>query len=402
MSKFLAVLAMSIFSISSFASINLEGFDKRFKLVKNDKGEVTYVKMNFLTKDFSIKPYIKQIKNDIKEEVLRMKTKSYDQELEMFLAELEEGSEKNQEVQENIFAIRDSLKNLDNIKVDIIFNKLQKEGVLEKFRKELKAALDKYSLAVIASTEDPRYFYKRNVTYEVVKRALEFAKKKFSDVPLLNLASFVIVKVHDLVLEQRLFHQNMLLHYLQNVDEAELGLTVAEADKIFSSIYESRISAVNYRESNSAAANWAKYGLSKFYATVRTANNKLRRSSRTLEAVQRYNFAFFEAKEDGQRVVKNLIHTKHSWSGKMAIAYYYDEPNKVKRFRSLLNLGQLGLGFLPIPGWLKGQAESFIESYYVEQKRLEGALVGYFESQSDTLMAKNIGRQLINPYILFN
>ena len=194
----------------------------------------------------------------------------------------------------------------------------------------------------------------------------------------------------------------MLLHYLQNSSEAELGLTVEEADKIFSSIYESRISAINYRESNQAAATWAKYGLNKFYAMVRTANNKLRRSARTMDAVQRYNFAFFEAKIDGERVVKNLIHFKHGWSSQMATAYNYDQPDKVRRFRSLLNLGQVGLGFLPIPGWLKGQAESFIESYYVEQKRLEGALVGYFESNSNMVMAKAIKAQMINPYILFN
>ena len=402
MYKFLAILAMSIFSVTSFANVDLDGYQKRFKIVKNDEGNVTYIKMNFLTKNFSIIPYINQIKNDIKAEVTRMRSKSYDQELELFLAELEEGSVKSEEVRENIFAIRDSLKNLDNIKVDHVFSELEKGGVLEKFKQELKDALDKYSLAVIASTEDPRYFYKRNVTYEVVTRALEFAKNKFSDIPLLNLASFVIVKVHDLVLEQRLFHQNMLLHYLQNVDESELGLSVADADKIFSSIYESRIAAINYRESNQAAANWAKYGLSKFYAAVRMANNKLRRSSRTLDAVVRYNFAFFETKVDGQRVVKNLVHTKHSWSSKMAIAYNYDEPNKVRRFRSLLNLGQVGLGFLPIPGWLKGQVESFIESYYVEQKRLEGALVGYFEANTNLVMAKNIKAQLINPYIIFN
>jgi len=402
MFRFSVAILLALFSLSSFSQANLDGYNKRFKIIKDADGKVTYVKMNFLTKGFSIMPYVNQIKDDIKAEITRMRSKSYDQELDLFLDELAQGSEKSVELEENIFAIRDSLKNLDNIKVDQVFSDLEKGGVLQKFKEELKAALDKYSLAVIASTEDPRYFYKRNVTYEVVTRALEFAKNRFSDIPLLNLASFVIVKVHDLVLEQRLFHQNMLLHYLQNSNETELGLTVEEADKVFSSIYESRISAINYRESNQAAANWAKYGLNKFYASVRMANNKLRRSARTMSAVKRYNFAFFEAKIDGERLVKNLVHQKHSWSSKMATAYNYEKPNKVKRFRSLLNLGQVGLGFLPIPSWLKGQAEGFIESYYVEQKRLEGALVGYFESNSNMVMATAVKEQMINPYILFN
>lgn len=402
MFKFLVVPTLLLFSLTTFAQVNLDGYEKRFNVVRDVDGNATYVKMNFFTKGFSLMPYVNQIKNDIKTEITRMRSKAYGQEIEIFLEELEEGSEKSAEVQENIFAIRDSLKNLDNIKVEKVFSELNRGGVLQKFREELEAALDKYSLAVIASTEDPRYFYKRNVTYEVVTRALEFAKSRFSDIPLLNLASFVIVKVHDLVLEQRLFHQNMLLHYLQNTNEVELGLTTEEADKIFSSIYESRIAAINYRESNQAAANWTKYGLNKFYGMVRTANNKLRRTTRSMQGIERYNFAFFEAKVDGERLVYNLVHTKHSFSSKMAVAYNYEEPNKIQRFRSLLNLGQVGLGFLPIPSWLKGQVEGFIESYYVEQKRLEGALVGYFEMNSNLVMARAIKANTINPYILFN
>ena len=235
----------------------------------------------------------------------------------------------------------------------------------------------------------------------MLKRAIEFAKQQFDNIPVLNLVAFIMVEVHEMVLEQRLFHQNMMLHYLENVKETEIGLTVKEADRIFSSIYESRIAAANIFESNRAAETWARYGLNKFYAMVRNANNRLRRSTRTFDEVgARYNFGFFEAKEDGERVVKNLIHNQHMFSSKMATAYNYDKPDEVRRFRSLLNLGQLGLGFLPIPGWIKAQVENFIQSYYVEQKRLEGALVAYFDINGNKEMAKNIHRQLVNPYIM--
>ena len=84
----------------------------------------------------------------------------------------------------------------------------------------------------------------------------------------------------------------------------------------------------------------------------------------------------------------------------MATAYNYDKPDQVRRFRSLLNLGQVGLGFLPLPSWLKNQVESFIESYYVEQKRTEGALVGYFDINGNQVMSQKIKEQLINPYIV--
>lgn len=402
MFKKMCTLMVLLFSVSAFSQANLDGFKKRFKLIKNDKGELTYVQMNFLNQRLSLVPYLKQIKDDIKSEIERMRSKNYDQNMNEFYSYLGEGNTKNAEHQESILAVRDSLNNLKNIQVDEFFARVETKGVLENFRKKLQEALNKYSLVNIASTQDPKYFYKRNVTYLVVKEALKFAQKKFSNVPLLNLASFVIVKVHDLVLEQRLFHQNMLLHYLQNFPESELGMTTSEADRVFSSIYESRIAPINYRESQAAATDWAKYGLNKFYAMVRNGNNKLRRASRTFDEVgARINFAFFIAKEKGERVIKNLVQNQHSFSGKMATAYYLDQPDKVRRFRSLLNLGQVGLGFLPLPGWLKKQADNFIESFYVEQKITEGALIGYLESINDMELAKHIKKQNINPYILF-
>jgi hypothetical protein len=398
-----AVICSLTLSLTSsvFAAQDLSGFEKRFNFVKNEAGEVTYVKMNLVNSKFTILPYVRQVRDDIKSEIKRMQSKSSQAELEAFYDELYAGGDKSAEHAENVLAIRDSMENFKSVDIDKFFKRVETKSVLANFKKELQKALDKYSLANIASTQDPRYFYKRNVTYAVVTKALEFAKKQFGEVPLLNLASFVIVKVHDMVLEQRLFHQNMLLHYLENVSEADLGISAKDADKIFSSIYESRIGVLSYRESNAAAANWTRYGLDKFYSMVRGANNRLRRSSRTLSNVKRLNYAFFEAKVDGERVIQNLVSNKHKFSGKMAIAYYYEKPNKVKRFRSLLNLGELGLGFLPLPGWLKSQVESFIASYYVEQKRTEGALIGHFELNGNAVMAKSIKNQLINPYIKF-
>lgn len=390
------------FSISAMAADNFDGYNKRFKLVRDDSQNITYVKMNMLNQRISFMPYLLQIRDDIKKEIQRMQSESFNSELDMMLEELKANSDKSEQLDETVWALRGSIKNLKDVDIDHFFKAAQTKNVLSFFQTELQKAFDKYSLAVIASTEDPRYFYKRNVTYEIVKRALDFAKKQFSDIPLLNLASMVIVKVHDLVLEQRLFHQNMLLHYLQNAKVEDLGLTVDEADRIFSSIYESRIAVINYRESNEAASNWTRYGLNKFYETLRTANNRVRREMSTLKEVNRLNFAFVQVKEDGQKLIKNIVHNKHSFSQDMSIAYYVEQPDKVRRFRSLLNLGQVGLGFITLPGWLKSQVNSFVDSYYVEQKRLEGALIGHFEMSGNMVMARQIKEQLINPYIIFN
>lgn len=399
------VLFLSLFAISLNASANSEVqalLSKRFIFKKNDQGQLDTVKMKFTSK-FSLRPYLIQIKSDIKAEIdrIRSNTKSYDGELDEFIAYLEQDGY-HKDIDENSLVIRDALKNLPNVKVDQAFQEIQAHGVLKRFEFEFKDILKMLDLTIIANPNDARFFYRKNVTYEVVTRALNFAKKKFDNIPILNLVSFVIVKVHDLVLEQRLFHQNMLMHYMENHDHTALGLTMKEVDMVMSSLYESRISALNLPESNNAARNWTNYGFDKFFTMVRGANTRIRRTNSTYDQVnKRYNFAFVEVVEDGERVVKNLIDNMHSFSTKAPTAYNYDNPNKVRRTRSLLNLGQVALGFLPIPGWLKDQAQNFLESFYVQQKLTEGALVGYFEEQGDARMAKAIKSQNINPYLKF-
>lgn len=400
MLKIMSTVVMLILTTQVYGE-DLSGFKKHFKLIKNDEGKVQYVKMNFAKQTLSIVPYLKQVKEDVKREIERLRTKAGGDEVEMMLSHLEADMDKTHEADENIFVLRDSFNHLKGVDVDRFFEQAQTKGVLAYFKKELEKALRLIDLTVIASTEDARFFYKRNVTYEVLKRAIDFAKKRFASVPLLNLVSHVMVQVHGLVLEQRLFYQNMLLHYLENIDEKKIGLTRAEADRVFSSIYESRISAINFNESKLAVRTWNRYGLNKFYAGVRMANNKLRRSSRTFQEVgARLNFAFFMAKENDELLVKNLFHNKHKFSRKMATAYNFNKPNQVRRFRALLNIGKLGLGFLTIPGWLKAQVESFVDSYYVEQKKLEGALVAFFDINGNKMMSKEIRKQLINPYIV--
>lgn len=400
MFKKITTMVIMSFAFSAMADSSLENYDKKFKLIRNSDGVLTHVQMSNVSSSFTLKPFVDQIKNDLKREISLLRSKSTQAELDELMAHLSQSDFKSKEHSESVEAVDKSFKKIVNIDIEKYFQKLFKNDVLKNYELELKEALNNYSLVNIAATQDPRYFYKRAVTYEVVTKALEYAKKKFSSVPVLNIASFVIVRVHDLLLEQRLYHQNMLLHYLDSVDQSYLGMTVEEANLVFSSIYESRISALNYRESNLAKKTWDRYGLNKFYQLVRMNNNKLRRNSSFDQIISRYNFSFVEVVENGERVIKNISNTKHMFSSQMATAFYIDQPQKVLRFRSLLNLGQVGLSFIPLPNWLKEQANSFIESYYVEQKRMEGALIGYFEANNDLRSARLIQKQLINPYII--
>jgi hypothetical protein len=392
------------FSAQVLASApNLDGFNKRFKVERDDNGQMLAIKMKMFSSKFRLKPYFQQIATMVKEEIQsrRQKDVDYNAEVDAFIEQLSLEA-KTADDQEAVAAIEESIRNLHNTNIEASMQKVFKGEVFKKFEKDLRDVLRNFSLSILANPNDGRFFYRRNVTYEVVRMALDFAKKKFSHIPLLNIASFVIVEVHNMLLEQRLYHQNMLLHYLSNFSESELGMTKAEIDHIYSSIYESRIAATAYMESNMAVNNWDFYGTDKYFTMLRTVNNRIRREAGTYVLAARYNFGFLEVKEEGKRLVKNALVNKHMLSRKMSTAWDYEKPKRIQRNRMLMQLGQLGIGFVPyVPSFIKNLAHQFLNSMYVEQRRWEGALFGYFESQGNHVMAKKVHRQIMNPYLLY-
>lgn len=401
MKQWIGILIIA-FSFNALAAVdNLQALNRRFDFIKNDKGELIFVKIKMVNSKFSIRPYLEQVKLDLKELIFSMRNKGvFEVQMDEFSEWMIENSDEKSDIYEKISVVKNSLKELESVNVDEVFQTIDSAGVFTELESEISKMFINLSPSIIANTTDASFFYRRNVTYEVVKRVLDFARKRLSSIPLLNVAAVFIEKVHSLILDQREFHQNMLLHYLQNVPETKLGLTKSEVDRIMSSIYESRISALNYIESNKAQALWSRYGADNFFTILRAANTKIRRSENQYESVgPRYNYAFVEVVENGKRVVKNLIDSQHSYTTTSATAYYYDNPKKVRTMRILLNLAQLGLGFVPAPNWLKAQVNGFISSLYESQIKTEGALVGYFEFQGDTQMAQKIYGQVQNPYL---
>ena len=198
---------------------------------------------------------------------------------------------------------------------------------------------------------------------------------------------------------------NMLLHYFETIPETKLGMTKEEVDRSVSSIFEYRIEATNIFESNRAAGDWLNYGMNKFYMQVRAGNTRIRgwegpMTNVNFENIEKLNFGFVSVTQQGARKIYHLHHMNHMFSSKPSLAYDYSNPKKVKRNRALLNLAGVALGFIQIPGWIKSSVVSFMDSMYVQQVRMEGALVGYFESTGNQPMIDRIYAQRANFYIV--
>jgi hypothetical protein len=398
-------LALSLSFSSAFASSEMtaEGFHKRFELVRNAQGELVEIRDRTIETKFSIKPFLKQVKENLiamRDYVNAHKSEEVDTEVEAILDDLNSDGSMKSGLNEQV--IKDSVNVVGRLDVEGLMAAIQKPDVLAQYENKLTQEMSTLSLNSVANLRDSRYFYKRAVTYKVVTWALDYAKKHFSQIPLLNTASYVIVQVEKMIRERRTFHQNMLLHYFENFNEKELGMTKEEVDRAFSSIYESRIAWSNPMESTNAVNNWDRYGLNIFYTGVRAANTKVRNmSDMGADVKTRYNYAFLEVMENGERLVLNLFNNKHMFSFKPAIAFNYSKPEKVKRTRQILSLAQIGISFVPVSDGIKNFVNQFINSTYEAQSQTEGALIGYFESTRNEKMYNSIKSQVLNPYDQF-
>ncbi len=405
MKRLLIALPLVLFFLATtanaFLPANTDGFHKRFKVVKNDAGEVVAIKKRIIGKQFSVWPFVEQIRRDIKFHISRVKNKDveYIGQMEELLYELEETVPKSDE-EDNVQRLRESLYGLADVDIDSVLNDPRVKGVFGEFGQKLKEYLRSFSLTTMARLDTPRFYYRRAVTYKAVEFGLKIAKKRLSSVPVLNTIFYVLVRIDKLLREKRIFNQNILLHYFETFDPSEFGMTKEEVDFAVSSIYESKIPYINYWESNNAVANWPSYGFTSFYRNYRAANAKLRKYHYVYERVgERLNFAFSDVIVKGQKRIVNLFDTKHMFSKKPHVAYIYDKPRQVYMLRSLMRLGQIGLSFLPIGGWIKDNVDKFINSFYYKQKITEGSLVAYFESIGNQNMVEQIKLQNINPYL---
>lgn len=397
----LVVLFFVFISLSAQAK-TAAGFYKRFQVVRDQSGKLIGIRDRTLPVKFEVTPYVEMIKKQIKAEQALMNNSNavdYEATIRDLLVDDEQFFTDSSQYEAYVNRIIQSLKELSVLNVDGVFQNEVFKDVVQKYSNKMTDAILLLDPTMVAVTNNPAYFYTKNVTYKAVTWGLDFAKKRLSTIPLLNTASYVIVEVEKRITERRTFHQNLLLHYLENFSEGELGLTHDEVNLIWSSIYESRIPWFAFWESNNARTNWSKYGVNNFYLNYRNATNKLRNNTKIYsEVYDRIDYAFQEVGLNGDKVIINLFDNEGMFHNRPAVAYNYSRPTQIARKRIMFTLAELGLSFVPVGEGIKGNVTNVIRSYYQNQRLTEGALFGYFESiQNDNGLAQ-IKAQYLNPF----
>ena len=406
LSLVVGLLCLFTTTVQTAHAKSAEAFFKRFQVVRSADGKLVGIRDRTLPVKFSVTPYVNLIKTQLLIEQSLMTPQNlasgqYDAQVKSIIeADMDRNLYGDQaEFDQDVQTVVDSLKKLAVLNVDFIFSHQIFKDVVAKYEGKMTDAILLLDPTMIANVNDPTYFYKKNVTYQVVTWGLDFARKQMSNIPMLNTVSYVIVQVENLITQRRQFHQNMLMHYLENFKEEELGLTHDEVNLIWSSIYESRIQWYAFWESSAAKNNWAKYGTTNFFANYRAASATLRDSQSIYSQIdERMNYAFQKVTFNNEKVVINLFDKESMFQNRPAVAYNYDRPTQVVRKRIVLNLAELGLSFVPMSSFFKDTIQSFIRSFYAQQKITEGALYGYFESNGDVKGQQQVAAQYLNPF----
>ena len=167
--------------------------------------------------DFKVRPYIEFIKTAIMHQQA-----NFD---ESYINGLVEEEMKNGD-KNHAPIIMDSMNEIRKLDVRGIFSNPKFNDVISKYEKELGDALSILSFGVSGQHGKTNILYYRRLTYEVTLIASSSQRDGCSsNVPVLNTAMYVIVEVEKLIRERRLYHQNMLLHYLDKLTPEQLGLT---------------------------------------------------------------------------------------------------------------------------------------------------------------------------------
>lgn len=408
MYRILFIVSLFLAAEVSLAS-SASKFNERFTIQRDEAGKLVAVKLKKVTTSFSIFPFIESLRESLKFDQASLQGLT-DSDADALVNELawEMGEDPYMGLtgqRDEIEALRSSFLASRDADIQDLFIQIDDRKFWLEFEAKINEALLLIDPSVLANPNDSRFFFKKNVAYKVIDWALSQAKKRFSSVPALNLATTIIYRVHEMILEQRTFHHNMLLHYIETTNEKELGLTKSEINRIASSIFEYRTSPINTLEYKKIVNQWESYGMTRFFMDVRLGNAKIESWKHSgikgfeFDELTKINFAFMKTKSQGKDYIHHLFVTSHQFSKKPALAFDYSKPNKVKINRGLLTLAQVGLGLVTLPNFIKNSAENFIQSCYRDQVRLEGALVGYFESTNDLVMAKKIMSQRANFYI---
>ncbi|MDZ4661921.1 MAG: hypothetical protein SGJ18_09935 [Pseudomonadota bacterium] len=263
-----------------------------------------------------------------------------------------------------------------------------------------QAESEGHDFRVLAVPDNPSYFNANEQAMKIAMQALDLVKLAVGNSYGVNVAIFVIRTLFDMILERRTFFQNYILYHFDKYGPEKFGITRVEANKITSSVFESRIAWWDFWERNYAKINWDQYGQGKYVDfLVQAEKRKNSGNSEVSKWGEKHGFAFHSGEVGSLNKVLNLVNPWSVVSDKLSVGYDFSNTSRIRYERTLFYLLQMAIRLAPVP-LVSTVFDFFMESMYIPQRQMEGVLFGYFEDAGLNKEANIVVRQSINPFLL--
>ncbi|OQW47953.1 MAG: hypothetical protein A4S09_14240 [Proteobacteria bacterium SG_bin7] len=257
-----------------------------------------------------------------------------------------------------------------------------------------------HNFRVLAVPNDPKYFDSNETALKVIHQASGIIKLAMGNSYGAALALFVAQSAFDMILERRIFFQNYLLYHLEKYGPQKFGLTEAEADLVKSSIFESRIPWWKFWERTLARQKWERYGHDMHLDTLIAAKRSRKRETGELNQWEKpLGFAFHAGQAGANKLIVNMVTPRSVISKKLSHAFEFSSPTKIASLRMFYFLLQMGVRLAPVPV-VSNVFDFFVDSLYIPQRQMEGALLGYFDDENSDSECRAVAIQTINPFII--
>lgn len=242
--------------------------------------------------------------------------------------------------------------------------------ILAFLKKELKNIDDVVDPRIIAYESDSLFYAKRMLLQKLLQSILTKISEQYAGNPYITIAIRVVVAIFDRLEFEREYYQNVLTYLMMETDPQIYGLSYPQANRIMSSVFESRIALEDVLSRKKARETWDRYGVDTYYEKVRSAQESFDVIKSANRDVLRRN-SFFA--EDGASSIMHLLY-KNSQTKSQSLAYNGTEPGKIYQNRLVLRAAEIGLYLLPLPASIKSRVQTKLRSFYWNQIREEGYL----------------------------
>lgn len=382
--KALILATLLSFSFSAFAQDSLEGFKKRFRVIRDEEGRALRIIDRSLHTRFGFKSFSSTYNSwFIGERTGLLEGATFlspDAEIESRTL--------SRELENILEEVRTF--NLTALIASSGFDKID-EFLIGEFKK-----VSTVGFRTVSNLENTTFFYQDKHYRKIEEATKKQVKKFFPSERDEEVVGYLVQRYIGYLRDSRTYHQSILLHYLTAYPAGQLNLAEAEVGMAISSILEGEIKWHDIFSRRRLKKKWQTYGLNKLKEVTKESMDRVV-EYRDLYAHTPYFANAYFAKtqmKTGEEVWINAFYQSKALDNSPTLSYDYSRPDFVYKKRRYFEL----LLFAAIQGKGPNRIKKyFTHLQYRRQMLKEGMLFGFYEAKGDEKMMRQLIRQSLNP-----